>query len=291
MILTINKYHPGRYVPGEVVRVDVTFDTEGIDIVSAMFGLYTLYPADALHDYTYISVEPASLTQKTAASTISGTLSFVIRNDNITKAMSGEELYVDIISYSDGEMEYGEYNINGSGAAVLTLEANLPNATYYVPSVLFNVKRKSIGIGCYARPYPRIIRFNNGIKKTGFYPVGSIYCSIYEINPTYYFGGTWELYCPGRTLVGVDEDDADFSSVANDWAQGTREEILTTDTIPSHDHDWNSSSRGDGGSDYPRMRAYGYVSTTGYYTSYVGTGQPHNNLQPYITCYIWVKTG
>lgn len=44
------------------------------------------------------------------------------------------------------------------------------------------------------------------------YPVGSIYLSIKSKNPGQIFGGVWERIAKGRTLVGVDENDTDFSS-------------------------------------------------------------------------------
>lgn len=39
------------------------------------------------------------------------------------------------------------------------------------------------------------------------YPVGSIYTSINNTDPTTLFGGTWELLAEGQLLVGVAEDE------------------------------------------------------------------------------------
>lgn len=299
MTITVNNYHPGSYVPGEVIMIDVTLEDSDATFLSATFQLYTSNKLTEAYLSTRVSTQGAILTQKQANNSISGTLFFVLNKENIKKNNEGYTLVLTLSSYVDEnntEIPIVQFLIN-------TVENNTPisyysnnyyaillNATYHVPSTLFNVKRKSIGIGCLARSQPRIIRFNNGIVKTGFYPVGALYCSVRNVNPATYFGGTWELYCPGRTLVGVDEEDEDFANAANDWTKGTREETLTIQTIPSHRHDWNSSNRAANGTNYARMRAHGYVSTTGYATSYVGGGQPHNNLQPYITCYIWVRT-
>jgi len=35
------------------------------------------------------------------------------------------------------------------------------------------------------------------------YPIGSIYMSVNNVNPSALFGGTWERYAEGRTLIGV----------------------------------------------------------------------------------------
>jgi len=46
-----------------------------------------------------------------------------------------------------------------------------------------------------------------------YYPVGSIFLSVINTNPSKWFGGTWELIAQGRTLVGVDTNDANFNTV------------------------------------------------------------------------------
>lgn len=51
-----------------------------------------------------------------------------------------------------------------------------------------------------------------------YYPIGSIYLSVNVTNPSKWFGGKWELIAQGRTLVGVDTNDTDFSEVKkNGW--------------------------------------------------------------------------
>ena len=44
------------------------------------------------------------------------------------------------------------------------------------------------------------------------YPVGSLYFSTDSTSPATIYGGTWERYGKGRTLVSVDESDTDFTA-------------------------------------------------------------------------------
>ena len=44
------------------------------------------------------------------------------------------------------------------------------------------------------------------------YPVDSIYISTNSTSPASLYGGSWERYGKGRTLVSVDESDTDFTA-------------------------------------------------------------------------------
>lgn len=124
-----------------------------------------------------------------------------------------------------------------------------------------------------------------------FYPVGSIYQSTSPANPSTFMGGTWERFGNGRVLVGVNESDSDFNIVNKTGGEKTH--TLTVNEIPSHSHGQNVSAgtgsgpairrdyQGDGtGAAYPQ----------GISTQNAGGGQAHNNLQPYITVYMWRRT-
>ena len=54
---------------------------------------------------------------------------------------------------------------------------------------------------------------NNNIDFDQIYPVGSIYFSVNNVNPGTLFGGVWERFANGRVLVGVDENQTEFSAV------------------------------------------------------------------------------
>lgn len=121
------------------------------------------------------------------------------------------------------------------------------------------------------------------------YPVGSIYMSVNDTNPSTFFGGTWVSWGAGRVPVGVDTNDTDFATVEKTGGEKTH--TLTVSEMPSHKHTVEAIGSG---TTQQELTAFN-VGTTGGIDSYAGTdftggGQAHNNLQPYITCYMWKRT-
>lgn len=64
------------------------------------------------------------------------------------------------------------------------------------------------------------------------YPIGSIYMSIQDTNPSVFFGGTWERIAKGKTLVGVDESDTDFN--ASSKTGGEKTHTLSSSELPQN---------------------------------------------------------
>lgn len=54
------------------------------------------------------------------------------------------------------------------------------------------------------------------------YPVGAIYTSVDNTNPGTLFGGTWEAFGAGKTLIGVDSGDTDFDTVEESGGTKTK---------------------------------------------------------------------
>ena len=119
------------------------------------------------------------------------------------------------------------------------------------------------------------------------YPINSIYISVSSTNPGTIFGGTWEAFATGRTLVGVDAADPDFNAAGKE--DGSKTVTLTTDQMPSHHHGLMRSQTG--GHTYTGT-IFDSVdgSYENVYTTSAGGGQPHNNMPPYITVYMWKRT-
>lgn len=133
-------------------------------------------------------------------------------------------------------------------------------------------------------------RINQESLLNFIYPVGSIYMSVNSTNPSTFLGGTWEAWGSGKVPVGVDSLDNDFSEVEKSGGEKTHK--LTIDEMPSHIHSFQATPSSDMG-DQP-YKILSSVDATGASTVRVtnasGGGKPHNNLQPYITCYMWKRT-
>lgn len=125
------------------------------------------------------------------------------------------------------------------------------------------------------------------------YPVGKIIMSTENTNPYSYLGfGTWELWGKGRVPVGVDSEDTDFNGAEKTGGEKTH--TLTVTEMPRHAHGTPSFNIMSGnGSNYGLgdMTETKYLTTKYFPTGSenVGGNQPHNNLQPYITCYMWKR--
>ena len=200
-------------------------------------------------------------------------------------------------------------------------------------------------------------------KINTMYPVGSIYMSVNNTNPSTLFGGTWEAWGAGKVPVGVDVGETEFNEVEK--TGGAKSETLSVNQIPSHNHNFTGTAHGHTftgtahnhsftGSTHNHgtsssgqkflvsknniaingtKRAFTSSSSNGSYFVYTddndagivedsktanatqggtigsttaggtisnataggsisntGSGQAHNNLQPYITCYMWKRT-
>lgn len=147
------------------------------------------------------------------------------------------------------------------------------------------------------------------------YPIGSVYITVNNINPQTYLGGKWKRWGQGRGIIGVNESDSDFNE-ANKTG-GSKTVTLTVGEIPAHTHgeagdiatvsniigqknssgtsifSWDPvNSYGDlvaGNGDYAKTPGSITINTTHQHTS-IGGGDEHENMSPYITAYMWIRT-
>ena len=138
------------------------------------------------------------------------------------------------------------------------------------------------------------------------YPVGSIYMNVNSTNPGTLFGGTWEQI-QGKFLLGMS------SSYPAGSSGGEATHKLTSNEIPEHAHYLGQMGNtirmlpSNLAANDPNQEMYttqvnssgsGYFKPTvtwgGYFLAaqLVNTpyDQPHNNMPPYLSVYIWKRT-
>lgn len=132
------------------------------------------------------------------------------------------------------------------------------------------------------------------------HPIGSIYMSMNNINPSNFFGGTWRLIAPGQVLVGVNEASPVFGTSRKTGGEQTHR--ISIDEMPSHSHDMHAMMNGNirRGVGYYQTNAQfgtlwsllssGETNTTGKIViDNTGGTKPLSLMQPYLTCYIWER--
>lgn len=136
------------------------------------------------------------------------------------------------------------------------------------------------------------------------YKIGDIKQTTTNVNPGTYLGGTWIPWGTGRTPVGVDADQAEFNTVEKTGGEITH--TLDEGEIPEHNHAisadelqglglvWVNSNEMEVSSTQGQPHEYMWSEPENTQitcnTNATGGGLPHNNLQPYITCYYWKRT-
>ena len=129
------------------------------------------------------------------------------------------------------------------------------------------------------------------------YPIGSIYITTNEQNPSEYIGGQWESYGEGRTIVGAgtgaDENNVQKVFEINQTG-GEYQHTLTVNEMPKHNHPaWAKNVRINTASDWNTGVSCHFTNADAfshsYMNGYTGGDQPHNNIQPYVVTYIWKR--
>ena len=126
----------------------------------------------------------------------------------------------------------------------------------------------------------------NKLVSVPYYRVGDLFLTTIATNPSSYLGGKWELFGPGRCLVCVDTSQSEFNSVKK--TGGSK-------YLQKHKHATNWSLSDGNAEGRVRLGSGSGGTSTGEYgfsvneNTNVPTGDS-GNLQPFITCYIWIRT-
>lgn len=125
-------------------------------------------------------------------------------------------------------------------------------------------------------------RNNEKIYPCPYYPIGSIYLSVNNINPGTIFGGTWQQI-KDRFLLGAG------STYSAGATGGSATHKLTINEMPSHTHQYLLSY---GGNDPASGFNYGNTlagTFDAHFSKATGGGQAHNNMPPYLVVYMWKR--
>lgn len=119
------------------------------------------------------------------------------------------------------------------------------------------------------------------------HPAGDIVFNVTGVNPGTIYGGTWTQWGKGKVPVGVDTDQTEFNTVEK--TGGEKAHKLTIREMPSHTHTdakpQTIQNTATGSSSYGFLCNGAFNST-----AFTGGDEAHNNLQPYVTCYMWKRT-
>lgn len=138
---------------------------------------------------------------------------------------------------------------------------------------------------------------NTKVSVVPYYRVGDLFLTTIATNPSNYLGGKWELFGPGRCLVCVDTSDSDFNTVKKTGGSKYLQEHYHDIRFEAYDGDGVTISNYGTGVDvldipnwnWNKNRQNDKNSGSNLYTNKEGTGTS-GNLQPYITCYVWIRT-
>ena len=197
----------------------------------------------------------------------------------------GTVSFIDVTSYAQTGTQFGAKEIIEERIVINELLQSVASLKTYVDSKLDELKTT---------------------MKNEMFPVGTIVKTVRNVNPSTYLGGTWVAWGTGRVPVGVDTSQTEFNAVEKTGGEKTVK--LGPEDIPEHSHFTNlkeyvkngfvfSTGEGDSFAIYEPPASAGFGLSVqvdnpgaGVTTGTAGDDMPHNNLPPYITCYMWKRT-
>jgi len=218
----------------------------------------------------------------------------------VAKSSDTENLYVTSENILSGK--YGVlYATNGVSCSVRVTEGAIAIGDKLAVSAIDGIAQATTGdhfaIAVISKSAGQVgvvscILANSNSSVLNAYPIGSIYMSVNPTNPSNYFGGTWVAWGTGRVPVGLDSSQSEFDTVEK--TGGEKAHTLMVTEMPSHTHSfgrpsWYVSDFVSGG-DIFTPNGYKTSKRVTMNTDATGGSGAHNNLQPYIVCYMWKRT-
>lgn len=239
----------------------------------------------------------------TTTNTFTGTTS---KLDSISSVVDGTKLVykVSVTSTNDTDDLRLSLGTGGSG----TIERYIKSGNSYTTANLY--PKYTLLFLVYFNVAWQIVGQSNPNMNSNLvdliYPVGSIYMCVNSTSPATLFGGTWERLKDTFLLASGDTYSADPSNV-NTAQHGSATVTLTSaqSGVPAHSHkyqDYNTTytlkttNRKPGTS---TAVAYGTSLTAGggatertsSNNTTANASQAHENMPPYLSVYMWKRTG
>lgn len=202
------------------------------------------------------------------------------RRYRMTTNADGTVSFTDETSYAQTGTQYGAKDVNEERTVINELLQSAASLKTYVDLKLDELKTYVDS---------KLDELKTTMKNEMF-PVGTIIKTVRNVNPSTYLEGTWVAWGTGRVPVGVDTSQTEFNAVEK--RGGSKTHTLTVNEIPSHKHSYTSGDIYVGSGNTEDGSFYGgdVHLVNGDTTGSAGGGKAHNNLQPYITCYMWKRT-
>lgn len=154
-----------------------------------------------------------------------------------------------------------------------------------IPSFFIDTNKSSVGVNCLPTQ-SGVLQLSNSawLTSQGAYPIGAIYLSVTDVNPSALFGGTWERI-GGRFLLGAD------TTYTAGSTGGEATHTLTAEEMPRHNHEVDNFNASGNVTPYMTVQEQekkGYGGNV--QTMFAGGGNAHNNMPPYLTVFMWKRT-
>ena len=213
--------------------------------------------------------------------------------------------YIKILSNSIDE---NTVSSNLAVSIIETLQSNVAKATATEASLREAIKTgdldnyvtkvagKGLSTNDFTNAYKTILdglttTINNAVLegKKSLYPVGSLYFNVTrETNPSQLLGfGTWERIAEGKTLIGVDTEDTDFSIVGK--TGGSKTKTLGLEHMPQNLYVDAETTNGTNNKWIGETQLSNWCNRINWYRNDAAQ-ESVSIVQPYITVYIWERT-
>jgi hypothetical protein len=143
---------------------------------------------------------------------------------------------------------------------------------------------------------------NTSVDLLSVYPVGSIYLTVNDVSPAVLFGGTWERLKDKFLLAAGDTYEVGSEG-------GEAQHLLTEEELPAlsgtfRSFDWFNLGNKDAANYITGVFSYDESESDGTSTNMgsgkndtlrtihlnIGDDQPHNNMPPYLSVFMWKRT-